>query len=325
MLQRIDPHNKRVVNDQTLHLWINFRYPPAVWRAPYRGEELEDKHLKQFDLSEFEWLETSVHHDFEAGLTRDGMINRRADLLLEWSLEQRLRGITDYWGMLIHVRSLTARNSMNKRIDLADVLKQTLAYSGYTARNAAVRGGDMIHFFVEVRAENPLVRKNAIDRYFRMVRDNRHYLVWGSMAMAISNGYIPKRWISQYLATYHDERPSAQRRGRELLLSIVAGTVGATQIDDGQCYFALRTMIRRCEKDGTKKRSLAWFHRGLDEARRAARALPKAMDFQCNLFHAYITPTKILLEGPYNEISNRVLRKHAKNITHFMRGTFCSK
>lgn len=39
----------------------------------------------------------------------------------------------------------------------------------------------------------------------------------------------------------------------------------------------------------------------------------------------YFTPIKVLVDGPFVELNNRVLRMYAKKAEHFMRGTFCCK
>ncbi|KIJ68271.1 hypothetical protein HYDPIDRAFT_81362 [Hydnomerulius pinastri MD-312] len=66
--------------------------------------------------------------------------------------------------------------------------------------------------------------------------------------------------------------------------------------------------------------------RGFDELcvalEKDREAFLPVQDVDFNCFHAFITPTRIRLEGPYPEKSNRVLRTYADHQDHFLRVTF---
>eukprot|EP01054_Gregarina_sp_Poly1_P007436 Gregarina_sp_Poly_1__7435@NODE_412_length_8758_cov_48_108733_g335_i0_p1_GENE_NODE_412_length_8758_cov_48_108733_g335_i0NODE_412_length_8758_cov_48_108733_g335_i0_p1_ORF_typecomplete_len2015_score241_88RdRP/PF05183_12/2_2e120_NODE_412_length_8758_cov_48_108733_g335_i02686312 len=321
-------------------VYVGFRYSPQVFRAPTE----DDKHtaakatlfdpevLDNYGPDYTEWLETIAHHDWD---TRVAKMSRQDgdQYKMERRIERALGSLCRQWGFLILVPNITVIVEHTKTSMLSCV-KEFLKDQGLSVPEKDKRHVKAFRALRFGSKDNPSGREpdmlssikgsfmpsRLLAEYYQLLYEKRGNLCWGALVVVLSNGILPDVWFERWMFNKKAEEAGENRRFDRN--SIPAQILDREKYEDGWIWHALTHLRHRCfQRNGAIEGSKI-FRECLSLAQQMRANLPFTKSTHSQNFHIYITPTKTLVDGPYNELNNRMLRQFPNCQQYFVRATF---
>eukprot|EP01053_Blabericola_migrator_P002492 Blabericola_migrator_1__2491@NODE_16_length_23467_cov_90_205256_g13_i0_p1_GENE_NODE_16_length_23467_cov_90_205256_g13_i0NODE_16_length_23467_cov_90_205256_g13_i0_p1_ORF_typecomplete_len2094_score425_63RdRP/PF05183_12/7_9e119Thioredoxin/PF00085_20/0_2_NODE_16_length_23467_cov_90_205256_g13_i0932915610 len=288
-------------------LYVGYRHSAQIFREPTADDDIMVKEISVFEEAtslpaEQEWIETIVHPRWST----EGLSMSKADSFV---VELALTSIFRQWGLL-----LVTDNAVIGRQTAMEHVETLLAQSGLAPSFNHRRRWPITAFQLTPywprdytsNAESTQQMRNYYTKYF----ERRGYLCWGALVSLISSGILP-----EYLFVSYENQGKADWGVPGILLN-------TAKYDDGMVFYALRRLRHTCHNRNGAIEGSNLFRSFLSAAQRARASLPVVKGTHCLTFHFYVSPSKVFVDGPYNEVKNRMLRQYTGQEDNFARATF---